>query len=76
MLVKNVLEYNPASYDTDNSGEIDHHEMARIIPAVIDGNIEGDAEKDALKHANRLINMIDKYGDGTFTETEFIQVKQ
>ena len=49
--------------------------MARIIHAVLDGNIEGDAEKHALKHAKRLIKMIDEDGDGTLTETEFIQVK-
>ena len=71
MLVKNVLEYNPASYDTDNSGEIDHHEMARIIHSVLDGNIKGDAEKYALN----LIKMIDEDGDITSTETEFIRVK-
>ena len=48
--------------------------MARIIHAVLDGNIEGDAEKHALKHAKRLIKMIDEDGDGTLTETEFIRV--
>ena len=61
-------------FDTDKSGEIDHHEMARIIYAVLDGNVEGDAEKEALRHAKRLIKMIDLDGDGTLTETEFISV--
>ena len=56
------------------SGEIDHHEMARIIYAVLDGNIEGDAEEHALKHAKRLIQMIDEDGDGTLTESEFLRV--
>jgi Ca2+-binding EF-hand superfamily protein len=49
--------------------------MARIIHAVLDGNIEGDAEKHALKHAKQLIKMIDEDGDGTLTETEFICAK-
>ena len=48
--------------------------MARIIHAVLDGNIEGDAEEHALKHAKRLIKMIDEDGDGTLTEQEFLRV--
>ena len=48
--------------------------MARIIHAVLDGNVEGDAEQEALKHAKRLIKMIDEDGDGTLTESEFIRV--
>ena len=63
-------------YDTDNSGEIDHHEMARIIHAVLDGNIEGNAEEHALRHAKRLIKMIDEDGDGTLTEQEFVRVRK
>ena len=49
--------------------------MARIIHAVIDGNVATDAEADALEHAKKLMAMIDKDGDGTLSEEEFTKVR-
>lgn len=67
-VAKKELENAFKTFDTDNSGTIERHELAQLLKRLTDAfNVEEPSEEDIVD----ILKELDANGDGKISQTEF-----